>query len=286
MRAILQLLRPANVVTALADVLAGAAAAGLVFPGRIGWLLGSTCCLYAGGVVLNYVFDRRIDAVERPERPIPSGRIGAGPAGVLGTALLGAGVLLAVPASTQAAGVAAAIVCAVVLYDGWSKHHAVLGPVNMGACRGLTLVLGLAAVPGGLAARWPLMFIAWTYIAAVTVVSRGEVLGGSRRVGTLSLGLLAAVLAALVGVSIAGPAHPAPPLVLTLWLAWRVLPPFRAARERPDPAVIRTAVRAGVLSLVLLDAVIASAYAGMIYGLAVLATALLAFGLARQFAVT
>ena len=41
-----------------------------------------------------------------------------------------------------------------------------------------------------------------------------------------------------------------------------------------------------MLSLVLLDAVIAAAYAGMIYSLAVLATALLAGWLARLFAVT
>src|ERR1035438_580750 len=65
-RALIELLRPANVVTAAADVLAGCAAAQLasgeahVLP----WLLASTCCLYGGGIVLNDFFDRNLDAVE------------------------------------------------------------------------------------------------------------------------------------------------------------------------------------------------------------------------------
>src|SRR4051794_10139688 len=76
-RAYLALLRPANVVTALADVLAGAAVAGEPWSASLPWLLASTACLYAGGVVLNDVADRTIDAAERPERPIPSGAVRA-----------------------------------------------------------------------------------------------------------------------------------------------------------------------------------------------------------------
>jgi hypothetical protein len=49
------------------------------------WLVGATMCLYAGGVVLNDFFDRRLDAIERPERPIPSRRVSAASAAALGT---------------------------------------------------------------------------------------------------------------------------------------------------------------------------------------------------------
>ena len=94
-RGYLELLRPATVVTALADVLAGYAVAGRGSPGALPGLLVATACLYAGGIVLNDVFDRRIDAVERPERPIPSGRVSAGGAAGLGGALVVSGVLAA-----------------------------------------------------------------------------------------------------------------------------------------------------------------------------------------------
>jgi 4-hydroxybenzoate polyprenyltransferase len=73
---------------------------------------------------------------------------------------------------------------------------------------------------------------------------------------------------------------------LFAWLVWRLLPAFLATVRDPSPGPIRRAVRTGVLSLVLVNGVIAAAYAGIIYSLAVLATGLLAWWLARRFAVT
>ena len=139
------LMRPANVVTAMADVLAGAAAAGTT--GGLPGLLLSTAALYAGGVVLNDVFDAKLDARERPERPIPSGRVSRGGAAALGGGLLALGVLLAGLVSHASFLVAAAVAAMVLLYDAWAKHHLLAGPLAMGACRGLNLLLGLSAAP-------------------------------------------------------------------------------------------------------------------------------------------
>jgi len=292
-RAYVELLRPANVVTALADVLAGYAVTQAAAPGltnaptarALVFLLLATACLYAGGVALNDVFDRRVDAVERPERPIPSGRVTASAAALLGSVLLAAGVALSAVAGPAAAAVAAAITASVVLYDGWAKRHAV-GPVIMGACRGLNLLLGVAAAPAALAAHWPLGLIGLTYISAVTMVSRGEVHGARGRTAVAAFALVCAILAVLVALSATVARHPVVPGIVAAGLAWRVLPPFwRAARDsRPEAA--RGAVRAGVLSLVLVDAVIAGVYADMIYCLGVLATAVVAGWLGRRFAVT
>lgn len=82
----LRLMRPANIVTSVADILLGFAASGLVqnpffSDGHFNisgldallWLILSTIGLYGGGVVFNDVFDAELDKVERPERPIPSG---------------------------------------------------------------------------------------------------------------------------------------------------------------------------------------------------------------------
>jgi 4-hydroxybenzoate polyprenyltransferase len=274
------------VATALADVLAGFAVAGLASPAALPGLLAATACLYAGGIILNDVFDREIDARERPERPIPSRRVGVRSAAALGAGLLALGVMAAATATAEAALTAAAIVGCVVLYDAWGKHQAVVGPVNMGLCRGLNLLLGMAAVPGVIAVHWPLGLLPLTYIAAVTAVSRGEVLGGARRTATMALLAIAAVFIGLTIVSVAGPGSSTGGVALTALLAWRVVPAFAAARRAGSPASIRHAVMTGVLSLVLLDAVIAAAYAGMIYCLALLAAAVLAGRLARAFAVT
>jgi 4-hydroxybenzoate polyprenyltransferase len=282
----LALLRPPNIATALADVLAGYGVAGLANHAALPKLLAATACLYGGGVVLNDFFDRRLDATERPERPIPSGRVRAATAGWMGALLLVAGVAAASLASWTAAAIALAIAVLAVLYDARGKHVAVIGPVNMAGCRGLNLLLGVAAVPAMLATVWPIAMLPFAYIAGVTTISRGEVHGGSRSVATMSLTLVSGVVAALAVLSLGTGTHLAGGLALTLLLAWRVLPPFWRALQHSSPRNAGLAVRAGVLSLVLLDAAIGAVYAGPSYGLLILAIAPIAWWLARPFAVT
>jgi 4-hydroxybenzoate polyprenyltransferase len=284
---LLELVRPPNVATALADVLAGYAIAGLGHPDRLAWLLAATAGLYGGGVVLNDYFDRALDAVERPERPIPSGRVRAGTAASFGAGLLLLGIAAATMATKQAAVVAVAIAALAVTYDAAGKHSRVLGPINMGACRGLNLLLGMAAGPAVLSSHWGIAVLPFAYIWAVTSVSRGEVHGGGRDAATGALFALAGVLGGLLWLSVQGaPDGRLAAWLLTAALAWRVMPAFWAARREGTPGTIRVAVRTGVLSLVLLDAVLGAVYAGTWYALLVLAAAFVAGWLARQFAVT
>jgi 4-hydroxybenzoate polyprenyltransferase len=279
------LLRPANVVTALADVLAGYALAGLQNPQALPWLLLSTASLYAGGIVLNDFFDRNLDRIERPERPIPAGRVRPAGAALLGGLLLAVGVIAGAQATRAAAVMALAIAGFVLLYDVWGKRHPLVGPVNMGLCRALNLLLGAAAVPSALAIRWPIALIPLIYIASVTALSRGEVHGGRKRSAAIALVSLSAALLGLAMLVVRAD-RPLVPLLVLGFLAWRVLPAFLAARRSLEPERIRHAVRRGVLSLVLVNAVIGAVYAGAGYAALILATALIAGLLARMFPVT
>jgi 4-hydroxybenzoate polyprenyltransferase len=284
-RGYVQLLRPANVATALADVLAGYALAGLNNPRALPWLLIATACLYGGGVVLNDFFDRDVDRVERPERPIPSGRVSASGAAAVGTVLLAAGAICASMATRAGALIALAIAAAVVFYDVLGKRSAVVAPVNMGLCRALNLLLGVAAVPAALDYQWPVALIPLAYIAGVTALSRGEVHGGRRRTAAFALVFLSAGLAGLAAVVFRSE-YPVVAGALFLLLVWRVFPPFVEAGRVPEPGRIRRAVKRGVLSLMLVNAVIGTAYAGPAYGAIIVATALAAGWLARMFPVT
>lgn len=299
LRAYLELLRPANVATALADVLAGSAVAtGGRLSAPLAWLLASSACLYAGGIVLNDYFDRDLDARERPERPIPSGRVAGRAAGALGAALLALGIAASAVAGVVPLAVAVVLALAVLSYDAWGKHRPFIGPVNMGLCRALNLGLGMSLAPAVLGASWALGLVPLVYIAAVTMVSRGEVGGSKRPVALAAFTLVAVVVAALAWLASTArgpvhtnagdlaPWHQAIALALVGWLAWRVLPAFWRAAANPLPAPVRHAVRTGVLALVLVDSVIAASYAGIIDVLAVLATGLLAWWLSRLFAVT
>src|SRR5690606_29351399 len=110
-------------------------------------LLAATTGLYAGGVVLNDVFDAPLDARERPERPIPSGQVKRSSAGAFGGVLMAAGVAAAFGVNPTAGMLASLVAICAVVYDGWGKHRSLLGPLNMGACRAGNLMMAVAAVP-------------------------------------------------------------------------------------------------------------------------------------------
>lgn len=285
MRPYLELLRPANVATALGDVLAGFAIAQGADVALLPWLAGASVCLYAGGVVLNDVFDRHLDARERPERPLPSGRVTPGRAAAFGAAFLAAGVGAAAAAGGAALPVGAWLVAAILAYDALLKRSMLFGPLAMGACRGLNLAVGMAADPAALGTFWPLCFIPGVYVAGITLLSRGEVAGGGQWQARLSTGLVGAAAAALAAV-VAVQQHAWAGLALTLLFAARVLPAFAHALRSPTPPAIRAAVKTGVLSLILLDAALAAAFAGLGFGLALLAVSFIAGWIARSFAVT
>src|SRR5438132_7620296 len=143
---LLALVRPPNVFTAVAD-----SAAGLVLARQAGpsagdpglWCLAASACLYLGGIALNDYFDRAVDAIERPDRPIPSGSVPPALAAGVGVALLAAGIALAGLAGAPAATVAAVLALAILLYDGVSKGTGA-GFLNMGVCRGLNFSMPMA----------------------------------------------------------------------------------------------------------------------------------------------
>jgi len=89
--AFVTLLRPPNVFTAFADSLAGVIVVlgvGYRVPTSAWMVVVASGCLYLSGIVFNDVFDRRVDARERPNRPIPSGGVPVELAVLLAVALM------------------------------------------------------------------------------------------------------------------------------------------------------------------------------------------------------
>lgn len=287
----LRLTRPANLVTAMADILAGVALAGFVFENQssyitVGILLIATVGLYGGGVVFNDVFDAELDQVERPERPIPSGLISKSAATRWALMLLIVGVLSALLVNTYPSGILAlAIAVAAVVYDKWGKHHSLFGPVNMGLCRGLNLLLGISIVPTALFAIGYVAIFPILYIAAITMISRGEVHGGKKT--TLVAGsiyymlvigsiLLVAFLKGQVLVS---------GIFLSLF-ALMIFPPLIKAIRQPSGKAIGKAVKTGVIGLILMNAAWAAAAGSIPLAIVIAILLPLSLLLARIFAVT
>ncbi|WKN18346.1 UbiA family prenyltransferase [Streptomyces sp. JUS-F4] len=148
LRAWAELLRVSALFSVPGDALAGAAAVGRR-PGRgTALAIGASLCLYEAGMALNDWADREEDAVDRPHRPIPSGRIS--PAAALGAAgvLTAAGLALAARAGRPALTVATGLAATVWAYDLHLKHTKA-GPAAMAAARSLDLLLGATATATG-----------------------------------------------------------------------------------------------------------------------------------------
>ena len=240
-RAWAELLRLPALFSVPGDALAGAAATGSPPGSRTLLAIGSSLCLYEAGMALNDWADRDVDAVERPHRPLPSGRVRPAAALTAACALTGAGLALAARAGRPALAVAAPLAATVWAYDLGLKHTPA-GPVAMGAARGLDLLLGAAATTGHARPALPSAALLGTHTLAVTTVSRQEARGGSPL----------APLAALAATAL-----------LTRQVTRRSALPTRALRqERADGSAAPRAVRPpGQDSAALLSTVLGAAYA-------------------------
>jgi 4-hydroxybenzoate polyprenyltransferase len=288
----LRLMRPANIVTAIADILAGIVISGYMNNRLFGdvdfnsviLLVCATIGLYGGGVVLNDVMDAKLDKLERPERPIPSGLISASSALLFGVFLLVAGVLVAFFNHFISGGLALSIALAAVLYDAWGKHQSVLGPVNMGLCRGLNLLLGISIIPSMVSHFWYLSLVPLVYIAAITMISRGEVHGGKKTTLYVAALLYMAVIT-IIGYS-GYLKDEGLTFVFLLAFGLMIYWPLLKAIESPVGPRIGKAVKYGVLALILMNAAWAMAFGSLYGALFILLLLPLSLWLAKIFAVT
>lgn len=289
-------MRPANIVTAFSDILAGFAAAGgtlflfegeiTIAPESLSWLLLSTFGLYGGGVVMNDVFDAQLDAKERPERAIPSGRLSQSGASVLGILLLIAGIFAATQVNLIAGVLASFIALSALIYDYKAKHSLFYGPFFMGLCRGGNLLLGMSVIPLAITSLWPLLLIPLFYIGSITLISQGEVRGGSKTAGYLALVIVVLITVSLLLLSILPGYQFLHALPFAVLFGAAVIPAFATAANRPAPDFIKTAVKRGVISLILLNSTLAAGFSGILMGVVVVLLLPLSLLLSKVFAVT
>lgn len=290
--ALAQLVRLPNVFTAVADVSMGCL---FVLGAFNTWgsddfiayaiLIAVSCLMYCGGMVLNDVFDYDVDQQERPERPLPSGRLSVNFAQFFGFELLLLGTALGWTVSFLGDSVLTGIVAsllavAILLYDAVLKST-LLGPVAMGACRFLNVLLGMSLLEGGEfdAVHFLVAGGIGVYILGLTIFARQEAENSNR------IALAVGSVVMLLGISsLAALAEVAPERLIdqlqnrtmswyTFWLVVSMLTVWRCARAiaRPEPVWVQMAVKNGILSLIILDAAVIYGVAGLSSAVVVLA---------------
>jgi len=280
-----QLVRLPNVFTAFADICLGLLATRQLNPESFDkaglWnafcLLAASGCLYSGGMVWNDAFDLEEDKRERPFRPIPSGRVSRSTAAMLGALLLAGGLGCSFLAGWREGGwhgnsfyTACILALVILLYDRWLKRTWA-GPFGMASCRFLNVLLGCSLASN---LGWPwsvhLALVVGTYIGGVTWFARSEARTSNRTALAGAAGVMATgLLFALPAPAIASEFHLVPQTsvvfpYLLVALAFIIGFPLSKAISRPTPNHVQQAVKRTIMGLVILDAALATALAGIV----------------------
>ncbi|MCG5219354.1 SCO3242 family prenyltransferase [Streptosporangium sp. KLBMP 9127] len=288
LRDLLEIVRAPAALSVPGDVIAGAAACQVLDRRTLG-LACSSVCLYAAGMAANDWADRHLDAVERPERPIPSGRVT--PAGALGLAagLTAAGIAVAgLVGGRRSLAVAVPLAATVWAYDLAAKGTRA-GPLAMALCRTLDVLLGASPAPAvpsphATVRALPAALTVGAHTYLLTVLSRGEVSGTGRRLPAWTMAGTAALTA--LSSSPAGGRQAVIQNALAGWYAARF--GLEQARAVADPSAqrVRAAVGAGIVSLPALQGALTARAGDARAGLAVAAVVPLARALSRKVSPT
>lgn len=218
LRAHLALARISNTPTVISNVLAGAViAAPLAFDWPVVLLVAAMALFYTAGMYLNDLFDYEIDVRERPERPLPSGRVDIAFAWTVTLVLFGLGMALLGGVGLEAFVSGLVLMALIVIYDRWHKGNPI-GPLLMAGTRVLvyiTAFLGFSTDISRELVLWCLVMLA--YVAGLTSIAKTESLPSVGRYWPLVAVFLPAVAAV-----IADPANVGVWLFVALFVAWAI----------------------------------------------------------------
>jgi hypothetical protein len=174
-RAWLQIARISNTPTTVSNTVAGAVLVDAAAPaGPVAVVAAAIALFYTAGMLLNDVLDLAIDRRERPERPLPSGRVSVPAAVTAVVVLFAAGELLLLLEGWRPAGAGLALIALIALYDAWHKRNPI-SPVLMGACRAMVYVVAGLAVADALNEElWGAAAVMLVYLVGLTQVAKAE----------------------------------------------------------------------------------------------------------------
>ncbi|WP_316822306.1 UbiA-like protein EboC [Pedobacter gandavensis] len=291
--AYITIIRPANLVTSVADVLAGVAISGYFLTTTFEFddflpillLCTSTLGLYSGGVIFNDVFDAEKDKIERPGRPIPNGAITKKDAIVFGGICFTIGIVAAAFVNLTSLALAMLILVAALTYDKWTKHLTVIGPINMGLCRGLNLLLGVSVFSRTPELWWLVIaLIPIVYIASLTIINRRKGNDLSKNSLYLAAFLYAFVIACILIIA-SSKGFFLMTILFVIPFYLMIFTPLFKALDNPIGENIHKSVKAGVIALILLNAAWASAFGIWYIALLILLLLPLSLWLSKNFSV-
>ena len=200
LRGLLELTRPGNAVAAGVLTFTGAFVAGnaLSLPFAVAAAVVATVCATGAGNAVNDYFDRDIDRVNRPDRPIPRGAVSPRGALAFSGLLFAVAVVAALTLPLAALVIAVVNSLALIAYTEFFKGLPGVGNVVVAYLTGSTFLFGGASVGRPLSSSVLVLF----FLAAVATLTREivkdvEDVEGDRAEGLRTLPIVVGERAAL-----------------------------------------------------------------------------------------
>ncbi len=124
-------------------------------------LIFSSLLLYISGMVFNDIYDIKIDRMERPKRPLPSGQISKISAYFISAgSMITANLLVFITIGTSSLFITMIISVFILLYD-FKIKKTYAGPIVMGLLRSFNILLGAS----------PFLFYGFTYKTSIQIIT-------------------------------------------------------------------------------------------------------------------
>ncbi|MCK9440872.1 MAG: geranylgeranylglycerol-phosphate geranylgeranyltransferase [Methanothrix sp.] len=199
MRAYWEILRPFNCMMAAAAAIIGLAIAGGLQPWATALIFLAVFLITGAGNTINDYYDREIDAINRPKRPIPSGRISAQKSLYYSLALFAVGCLFAGLVNQICLAVAAFNSALLFLYARNLKATPLAGNICVAFLTGSAFLFGGAAAgSAGLLANEVPFLLSFLVSMSREIAKDIEDMAGDRAGGARTLPILAGERAASV----------------------------------------------------------------------------------------
>ena len=282
----LSLGRVSNLPTVWTNMLTGVVLAGGTLDDARAWLLLTALTLfYVAGMYLNDAFDADFDAVERPERPIPAGRVSRRTVFAAGYTMLAVAIALMAAAGSVGGtgpwpGLAGLALAGVIVFYDWHHKKNPLSPVVMGISRMLVYICaGLVFVvpPPDLLTVAAVVLLC--YLIGLTYVAKQENLGRVRNMWPLAFLAVPGVYGLMLIVNA--------PWTSLFWIpfsGWVLVALYYL--ERRNPGDIPRAVVSLIAGISLLDAVLIAGAGATVYAVLAVVGFLLTLTLQRFIAGT
>ena len=227
-RGAIELMRPGNAVAAGGLTFIGAfVAGGLSEPLLASFAVLATILATGGGNAINDYFDRDIDAINQPDRPIPRGAIPARTALWFSAALFAIAVGLTLLLPPLAIAIAIVNLLALIAYTELFKGLPGVGNLLVAYLTGSTFLYGGAAVSGDLWTVLILFVLAASATVAREIGKDVEDIEGDKKEGLrtlpIAVGVRNALVIAAVFIAFAVIVSPAPYLLGTFGSAYLLM---------------------------------------------------------------